>query len=229
MTHEGGSAGLADATRFIGTISPGECITQYWLVSYPQLDNNGNTVTGGIKPDDDLWVQYDFWAAANDGGTPRIADLTRKATMRNEISAMANKIWPNGDNKVPQQYHDAIAAQFGWDTFTPGGGSDAYPGELITTQGIWYDLGNVGFGFDNDGNFVPDHNAWLQPIDDPSTYDPGCFRLVHTYGIVIVKLGGGAPSPLPGVGYAVSAATVRPRRSWRCWPMCAAWCRPTPK
>jgi hypothetical protein len=70
-------------------------------------------VTGGIKPNDDLWLDYDFWASADDTGTTRRADVTRRATMRNEISAAANKIWPNGDNKVPDQYKQAIAAAFG--------------------------------------------------------------------------------------------------------------------
>ncbi|MFL5801497.1 MAG: SdrD B-like domain-containing protein [Roseiflexaceae bacterium] len=197
LTHEGGSAGLADATRYIGSIPAGRCVTQYWLVSYPRLDAAGHTVTGTIKPGDDLWLQYDIWASASDAGTPRQADITSRLTMRNEISAAANKIWPNGDNKVPDQYKQAIAAAFGWDTFTPGGGTDAYPGETATTQGIWYDLGNVGAGFDNDGDLVPDRNAWLQPVGDPNSYDPGCFRLVRTYGIIIVKLVGGGEYLIP--------------------------------
>src|SRR5215207_3734335 len=46
LTHEGGSAGLNDATRYVGTIPAGECRTQYWLVSYPRLDGAGNSVTG---------------------------------------------------------------------------------------------------------------------------------------------------------------------------------------
>jgi uncharacterized repeat protein (TIGR01451 family) len=197
LTHEGGSAGLADATRYIPRIPAGECVTQYWLVSYPRLDVDGDSVTLGIKPDDDLWLDYDIWASAVDAGTPRRVDTTRRATMRNEISAAANKIWPNGDNKVPDEYKQAITAQFGWNTFTPGGGSAAYPGQTVTTQGIWYDFGVVGAGFDNDGDLRPDYNAWVQPIGDPNSYDPGCFRLVRTYGIVIVKLVGGGEYLIP--------------------------------
>ncbi|NQU29498.1 MAG: hypothetical protein HQ525_02405, partial [Anaerolineae bacterium] len=89
LTHEGGSAGVADATRYIGDLAAGECKTQYWLVSYPQTNPAGTvSVTGGsIKPDDDLWLNYDFWASANDGGTPLTADERIKVTMRNEISA----------------------------------------------------------------------------------------------------------------------------------------------
>ena len=118
-------------------------------------------MTRGIKPDDDLVLDYDIWATADDGGVPLAADDTRTATMRNEISAMANKIWPNGDNKVPDVYKDAITEQLGWDTVTPGGASDVYPGQTLSTQGIWYDFGNVNQGFDNDGDFVPDQNAWM--------------------------------------------------------------------
>ena len=134
LTHEGGSAGLADATRYLAKIPAGTCATQYWLVSYPRLDAAGHTVTGGIKPDDDLWLQYDLWASANGGAAT--ASMTRTVWMRNEISAAANKIWPNGDNKVPDQYKQAIADQFGWATFAPSGGTTAYPGDTVTTQGI---------------------------------------------------------------------------------------------
>ena len=174
-------------------------MTQYWLVSYPQLDTTGKSVTGGIKPDDDLWLEYDIWASADAAGAALRADVTRRATMRNEISAAANKIWPNGDNKVPEEYKQAIASQFGWGTFVPGGGSTAYPGQTVTTQGIWYDFGNVGAGFDNNGDLVPDRNAWVQPIGDAKAYDPGCFRLVRSYGIVIVKLVGGGEKLIPFV------------------------------
>jgi LPXTG-site transpeptidase (sortase) family protein len=199
LTHEGGSLGLADATRYISAIPAGECVTQYWLVSYPRTNPAGTvSVTGGsIKPFDDLWLEYDIWATAQDGGTPLAADVTTKVTMRNEISAAANKIWPNGDNKVPDEYLNAIADVLGWDTFVPGGGTTAYPGQTIRTQGIWYDLGNVGFGFDNNGDLVPDHNAWLQPVGVPDNYDPGCFRLVRTYGLVIVKLVTGGELLIP--------------------------------
>ena len=44
LEHEGGTMGATDATRYVGTIQPGECVTVYWLVSYPQLDANGDAV-----------------------------------------------------------------------------------------------------------------------------------------------------------------------------------------
>ncbi|MCB8925923.1 MAG: DUF11 domain-containing protein [Ardenticatenaceae bacterium] len=199
LVHEGGSAGTNDARRYVGDLDPGECKTQYWLLSYPRLDDDGHSVTGGIKPDDDLWLNYDVWATAVDNGTPLEANLTLKANMRNEISAAANKIWPNGDNKVPDVYKDSISELLGWDTITPSGGTDVYPGDTAILKGVWYDLGNVGAGFDNDGDLVPDKNAWVQPVGDPGNYDPGCFRLVRTYGIVIVKLKGGGEYLIPFV------------------------------
>ncbi|CAK8715848.1 hypothetical protein GMJAKD_05000 [Candidatus Electrothrix aarhusensis] len=195
MTHEGGTAGAADAFRFIKEIPAGECKVQYWLTSYPKTSDNEKeagsllapekSVTGGdVGPEDDLWLEYDIWADATGEST---VWTTTKATMRNEISAMANKIWPNGDNKVPTEYKEAIDAFLGWDTATPSGTSATYPGDIAVAQGVWYDFGVVGAGFDNDGDLVPDHNAWAQPIGDAGAYDPGCFRLISTEAYVLVK------------------------------------------
>jgi uncharacterized repeat protein (TIGR01451 family) len=188
LTHEGGAAGTTDATRYLGTIEPGESETVYWLISYPNLDENGDSVTGGVKPVDDLWLQFSVWGTALDGAAPLEADVTRTVTMRNEISAMANKIYPNGANKVPQEYQDLLALYEPSWTNTADDGS---PGTTIATEGVWYDLGNVGAGFDNDGDLIPDRNAWLQPVGDAGLFDSSCFRLVHTYALVIVKLNDG--------------------------------------
>ncbi len=195
---------VVDASRrYVGDLAVGQCLTQYWLISYPRKAYVGGTwvsVTGGIKPEDDLWLPYYFWATSNvTGSTPSY--VWRPLTMRNEISAMANKIWPNGDNKVPDEYVSAIQQVLGWDTWTPNdpSGATAYPGETVTSQGIWYDLGNVGAGFDNNGDLVPDRNIWVQPIGDASAYDPGCFRLVRTYGLVIIKLNDGTEMLIPFV------------------------------
>jgi LPXTG-site transpeptidase (sortase) family protein len=206
LKHAGGSLGISDASRYLGTLQPGECRTEYWLITYPRIAcTNGqpcNTsnptkmdVTGGVKPDDDLWLQYDFWGKT--GATTEY--YTRYLTMRNEISAMANKIWPNGDNKVPPEYIAAIQQVTGWSTWTPSGSNVAYPGQVATSQGIWYDFGNIGAGFDNNYDFTPDRNAWVQPIGDASSYDPGCFRLIKTYGLVIVKLNDGTELLIPFV------------------------------
>ncbi len=196
LTHEGGSSGLADATRYIAEIPAGGSVTVYWLVSYPQVDiYNVPTWGTSVKPDDDLWLQYDVWATATEGAAARNVDITRTVTLRNEISAAANKIFPNGANKVPDYYKELMSQ------FVPSwtnANADGSVGTRIITEGIWYDLGNVGEGFDNNGDLVPDHNAWMQPVGDPSRFDASAFRLVRTYAMVIVKLRDGSDLILTG-------------------------------
>ena len=196
LTHEGGSAGLADATRYIASIPAGGSVAVYWLVGYPQLDVNGIPTWGtSVKPDDDLWLQYDVWATAKAESSTCAVDVTRTVTMRNEISAEANKIYPNGANKVPEYYKELL------NQYVPSwtnAYNDGSVGTIISTEGIWYDLGNVGEGFDNNGDMVPDHNAWMQPVGDPSVFDAGAFRLVNTYAMVVVKLKTGGEQVLTG-------------------------------
>ncbi len=196
LTHEGGSAGVSDATRYIASIPAGGSVTVYWLISYPQLDVNGIPTWGlSVKPDDDLWLQYDVWARANEGATARAVDLTRTLTMRNEISASSNLVLPNTANKVPTYYRDLLSQYVpAWTNIS----MDGTVGSRIVSQGVWYDLGIVGAGFDNDGDLVPDRNAWLQPVGDPSLFDASGFRLIHTYAMVIVKLKSGGEQILYG-------------------------------
>lgn len=206
---EAGATGTADGTRYMGTLRSGECRMQYWLFSYPRCVNvNGQpqqppcttSIAGGVKPDDDVRLDYDVWVGAPSTIT---AVQSRSFTLRNEISASANKIWPNTTSKVPSEYLAAIESVLGWGTLGPDGqpldtSNTVYPGQrVITTQGIWYDLGNVGHGFDNDGDLVPDQNAWMQPVGDAAAFDGGCFRLVKTYGLVIVKLKTGGELLIP--------------------------------
>ena len=70
--------------------------------SQPQCPPCTTSITGGIKPFDDLTLSYDIWATSTDisGATVETSTLT----MRNEISASANKIWPNTTSKVPAEY-----------------------------------------------------------------------------------------------------------------------------
>ncbi len=180
-------ADQSDAIRYMGDLAPNECKTQYWLVEYPSLDANGDAVWGASNdPNDDLDLQYDVWVNANCGGGTISAEDSQLAIMRNEITASANKIWPNGDNKVPDEFADAFAAQnilLGWND--PNNIPNT--GEITHLQGVWYDMGVVNQGFDNDGDFQPDYNCWAQPVGNPDLFDPNCFRLVHSYGVLIIK------------------------------------------
>ncbi|WP_420631305.1 SdrD B-like domain-containing protein [Candidatus Leptofilum sp.] len=184
LTHVGGAAGLNDASRYIGTLQPGECKVQYWHHTYPQISNDvagnpqfpydpdGVAVWGATNdPNDDLWLDYDIWMTSNEDP---MASATKRVTMRNEISAMANKIQPNG------------GSWFNTNT------SVIRPGDVITSNGVLYELGNINKGFDNDGDGNFDYNAWLQPVGDPS-YDPSCFRLIRTSGFITVSRSGGNP------------------------------------
>jgi uncharacterized repeat protein (TIGR01451 family) len=175
LTHVGGSAGTADATRFIGDLDVGECSWQYWHFTYPRIENPDNTGADPVwgltrDPDDDLWLNFDVWATSAEGP---VADTTWKVVMRNEISAVANKIYPNTGN----WFTDPV---------------NVVPGQTITTTGVNYDMGVINKGFDNDGDLAYDYNAWLQPIGDPS-FDPSCFRLVKTSGQITIKRSGGNP------------------------------------
>ena len=185
FTHEGG---VKDATRYIGKLAAGECMTQYWLVSYPLLDNNGNRVTGS-KPDqtDDLQLSYDVWATANDNGAFIEASDSKTVQLRAEISAQANKIWPNTTSKVPDEFLAAFPdKELGWRQTT----NVTHPGASVVLEGIWFDLGKIEKGFDNDGDYSPDFNFLLQPVGNPSMYDANCFRLVKVWGLIVVKLQG---------------------------------------
>lgn len=212
LTLESGDTGTSDGQRYIGTLAAGACVVQYWLISYPQCVNVGGqsdsppcetSITGGVGPEDDVSLDYDVWATTTTAIAAPTVSASRDFTLRNEISASANKIWPNTASKVPDAYLAAIQALIGWGTLGPDGqplsaGNPVYPGQrVITTQGIWYDLGNVGQGFDNDGDLIPDQNAWLQPVGDAASFDAGCFRMVNVYGIIIVKLKSGGELLIP--------------------------------
>lgn len=186
--------GAADAVRVIPRVEPGKYVAQYFFVTYPLKDGSGNSVTGSAPdPSDDLWLNYDIWASASEGVSMRRVDRRTKVTMRNEISAMANKIWPNTESKVPKKYLDTIESALGW---RPGTGEARIAGANVT-EGIWYDLGNVGHGFDNNGDGIPDRNAWLQPVGDPNLFSPLAVRMAKCYGIVIVKLNDGTEKLIP--------------------------------
>ncbi|HKH43923.1 MAG TPA: SdrD B-like domain-containing protein [Thermoanaerobaculia bacterium] len=169
LTHLGD---LVDATRYIGTLDVGECSWQYWSFSYPRRTNPdtcGSPVWCATNdPNDDLWLPFDAWATSAQGST---ANTTWRVTMRNEISANANKIFPSGGTWFNEP-------------------STCFPGQTVVTNGINYRLGNVNFGFDNNGDGEPDYNAFLQPIGDPG-WNPACFRLIRTSGQLTINVSSG--------------------------------------
>ncbi len=182
------AASTTDATRYIPYIAPGTCATQYWLVNYPNLDANGDPVFGENSVfEDDLVIEYDIWASADDNGTDLAVDETYQGTMRRELSASANKIYPNTTSKVPDEYLAIVEAQLGWRSQT----TNATAGNAGAVEGIWYDIGVVNQGFDNDGDLIPDYNLWMQPVGDASRFAGDCFRLTNVYGILIIKLNDG--------------------------------------
>ena len=158
FTQEGG---VADATRYIPSIPAGGSAVVYWLVSYPVKDASGKTVAGAANVvADDLRLDYDMWVEGyENGSTLRRVYSERHMTCRNEISAMANKIWPNTTSKVPDQYLDIFTEQLGW---RPNASQTRVPGADII-EGVWYDFGTVRHGFDNNGISFP-------------TLMPGCSR-----------------------------------------------------
>ncbi|MCA9168668.1 MAG: hypothetical protein KDB23_13430 [Planctomycetales bacterium] len=183
LQHEGGAL---DAVRYIDTLAPGESVTQYWLVSYPWYDTAGQPTYGAHANNlDDLVLDYDVWAQAVDPiDGPLTTVIAQTATMREEISAMANKIWPNTTSKVPDEYLNAFEEQLGWrpDQVAPA---------IARTEGVWYDFGRVNQGFDADASLIPDYDSWSQPVGDPSAFDASAWRLMRSYGVLVVKLNDG--------------------------------------
>lgn len=188
FTHEGGTQ---DATRFIGNLPGGECVTQYWLVSYPLVDANNNPVFGAnSNQNDDLRLSYDVWASGLDNGNFREAHDSKTVQLRAQISASANKIWPNTTSHVPNQFLNAFPdKELGWRQTT----NVTHPGASVVLEGIWFDCGTVNKGFDNNGDYQYDYNFMLQPIGDPGMFDANCFRLVKVSGMIVVKPKSGSP------------------------------------
>src|SRR5512139_36581 len=93
--HIGGRMGTGDATRYVGTLAPGQCQVQYWHFTYPRRSNGptptytpntGNQPTWGQTrlTTDDLALGLDIWATALGGmGT---TNVHQTITVRNEIS-----------------------------------------------------------------------------------------------------------------------------------------------
>ncbi|MFK7923858.1 MAG: SdrD B-like domain-containing protein [Bacteroidia bacterium] len=190
LIHEGS---LKDAVRFIDAIPANTCVTLYWLVNYPRFDEDRSKVTGNnLDLSDDLRMQYDVWAKATDGAAKLAAETYNYVSCRNELTNASNKVWPENTNKVPTEYINIVEDSLGWTTDYSAGDSTVCPAvDNLLLKGIWYDLGEVDQGYDNDGDLIPDFNAWLQPIGDPDQFDPNCYRLVKSYGMLFVDLKAG--------------------------------------
>jgi uncharacterized repeat protein (TIGR01451 family) len=183
LTHFGGSQGVKDATRWIGSLAGGACVNEYWSFSYPKTNNGTPTVaTYGPSPfsniADDLKLDFDIWAASTTAGGSN-DNQTFSVNMRNEISAFANKVKPNPDGV--------------WDTVPaiPSGGFT--PGQTFVLRGSLYELGVAEQGFDvmnAAGTQTPDgqddYSAWLQPYGNRN-FDPSCYRLINATGVLTIS------------------------------------------
>ncbi len=158
-----------DAIRPIGSLAPGACRSEFWIVSYDVVDANGDAVWGASNnPDDDLVLGFSYWAEGVDrNGTSSVGDDTpvtvsgsAVVTVRNEISANSNKIRPAGATT----------------TVTPGRTVPVGHTVSVTFSGV--NFGNVGQGFDGDGDGSFDFDLWFQPIGEAALWDPDFFRLV---------------------------------------------------
>jgi hypothetical protein len=191
LTHEGGSSGTGDATRYLGTIKAGKSVSIFWLVSYPLFDTTGAPVFGaGSDPSDDLWLNYDIWASLGASPSATKADQRSKVTIRSAISSLSSKILPMTASQVPTEYKVALNA------YNPAWTNvlvDGSVGSGIDIKGVWYTLGNVGPGLDADGDLMPDRDVCLQPVGSPSSFDAGAFRLIGVNVLLIVKRSGGLP------------------------------------
>jgi len=186
--------GGADAVRTIPRIEAGGSVTQYFFLTYPLKDGSGKSVTGASADlSDDLWLNYDVWAQASESETVRRVDKRNTVTMRKQLSSMSNKVWPTTTSKVPDKYLSLSEASLGW---RPGTGAPRIPGASVT-EGIWYDLGRIGEGFDNNQDGIPDRNVWLQPAGDPTQFNPLAARMVKCYGIIIISLNQGGERVIP--------------------------------
>ncbi len=198
FTHLGADP---DSSRIIGTIPAGECRYQYWSFTYPILAvSGGSTVPAwgtDVKPNDDMTLDFNVWAAEGNDQCDLLSATCAEVhtmAMRNEISAMTNKIEPNGN--PGGQWFNTIDATVN-------------TGDTVTTNGILYRLGQVGKGFDNDGDGTPDYNAWLQPIGN-TTYDPNCFRLINVSGLLTVTRSGGNPDLIIPFNHALNMSMDAP-------------------
>jgi uncharacterized repeat protein (TIGR01451 family) len=192
----------SDATRYVGSLAAGACKTVYWQVKYPTLGANSVPVWGkGSGPGnelDDLRLNFTTWGTALDNTNATLsATLSEFVIVRNEISASANKLLPQG----------------GTVTTSPASGSVG-PGEVITVTFSNVDFGSLGAGFDvlnnttgantASGDGIADNDFWFQPIGEAdmggttssntANWDPHKFRLSKVKVRLRANGGGNCPN-----------------------------------
>jgi uncharacterized repeat protein (TIGR01451 family) len=173
-------------TRYLGKVDQGECIIINTIVSYDVVDADINPVWGASNSNtDDLVYDFDYWVTWVDPGVDGVigtaddvddaVDGTDSVTVRNEITAAANKIETSTVTVEP----DATVAV----------------GETvsITYDGVNFGLVNQGFDADGDGN--PDYDIWFQAIGEAGLWDPDVFQLVGVEASISgTGCGGGRPN-----------------------------------
>ncbi|MEL6592517.1 MAG: hypothetical protein AAFQ68_20630, partial [Bacteroidota bacterium] len=172
-----------DASRYINRLAAGESLTLYWLVAYPRQDDQGKWVSQEEGIDDDLWLSYDVWAQADDAGTLLEANTEQQLYFRETPRQSASRSLAAQDASIPAQYQDMLASVESWDDQQS---STVYPGQTVRVA-VWHQLSQVSAGYDSDANYSPDFNSALQPVGSLQGFDPACFRLINTSGILIIR------------------------------------------
>ncbi len=159
-------ADRSDATRVVGFLDPGSCLTAYWQAQYPVVDANIDATWGLQNTDaDDLALDFSVWGTSFDvpTGAPSNSVVNDTVTVRNEQDANPNKVSP-----------------------TPGAVTVITPasaqvgvGEILTIEFQNATFGNINQGFDVDpADGQPDHNLWFQPVGE-TTWNTDVLRLVR--------------------------------------------------
>lgn len=183
LSHQSAGGNYSDANRYVGDLAAGKSVVQYWLVEYPRTDQNGTSVSLTDLIADDLWLEYDVWATAKDAGNPLAANTSQILNFRSQTIDTKSQAWGMDRNELPTEYADLLASIDGWDT----NNQDATIAGQSIVMPVWHQLGQVKNGFDSNEDLVPDFNAFLQPVGRLADFDPSCFRLIRTYGVMLVE------------------------------------------
>ncbi|MFK7924180.1 MAG: SdrD B-like domain-containing protein [Bacteroidia bacterium] len=183
LSHQNAGGNYSDANRYVADLAPGKSLVQYWLVEYPRTDQNGTSVSLTDLTEDDLWLEYDVWATAKDASANLAANTSQILNFRSQTINTKSQAWGMDRAELPTEYADLLASIDGWDTNNQ---NVALAGQSIVIP-VWHQLGTVKNGFDSNTDLVPDFNAFLQPVGKLANFEPSCFRLIRTYGVLLVE------------------------------------------